>query len=66
MANKEKIVLHNEQLGDKEFDLSHAERLIKYQTKKGYDHWGVAKGQKYEIVNGALKSTTSAGDPKKA
>ncbi len=48
--------------GEREFDIDHAEKLFKYQQKKGFSDWEIASNQKFEFKDGVISPTGKAAD----
>jgi hypothetical protein len=57
-----KVVLFSNDLAeDREFDLKHAERLLRYQEKKKKSGWTLKENSEYDFVNGKLITGTDTG-----
>lgn len=62
MKTPETIWLVSEPLGEREFEYSHAQRLIRLEHQLGQPHWTPKEKKKFKIENGALIRNTGTGN----
>jgi hypothetical protein len=63
------ILFSNDLAEEREFNLKHAERILKYQEKKNIspeNGWSLPEKSEYDFVNGKLITGTDQGKNTKA
>jgi hypothetical protein len=56
---EKKVILKSEELGEREFTPSHAERLLAFQKKHGHSHWTAKPTKKAKPETDELKPQTN-------
>jgi hypothetical protein len=70
MADKTMVKLVNKNASkpedaEKEFDIKHAERILKLQKEKGFDDWQLAENSGFKNNDGTIEPTNT-GTPKES
>lgn len=62
MGGLTKVTLVSGTLGEREYDIQHAQRILDYERQKGLNNWELPTGKGFELQDGIIKRANKRAD----